>query len=147
MQITRLDVPQCSVGEGPVWDVEQQSLYWIDILEKKVLRLDHATGESRQWDLPEIIGSMAIRQDGRSALVALASGVHSLDLRTGICTMLATSPDLLKPTMNTAATATSQKVRSCMGATGRENKLGYSRPRGRIVNAAKGDVAAAIIAA
>jgi len=37
---------------------------------------------------------MAIRKDGRSALVALASGVHTLDFETGACTMLATSPDL-----------------------------------------------------
>ena len=94
METTRLDVPQCSVGEGPVWDVGQQALYWIDILEKKVFRLDGTSGEVRQWDVPEIIGSMAIRKDGDSALVALGSGVHTLDFATGECTMLATSPDL-----------------------------------------------------
>ena len=94
MEFTRLEVPQCSVGEGPVWDVEQQALYWIDILEKKVYRLDSASGDLRQWDVPEIIGSMAIRKHGKSALVALGSGVHTLDFATGACTMLATSPDL-----------------------------------------------------
>jgi sugar lactone lactonase YvrE len=94
MQITRLDVPQCSVGEGPVWDVEQQALYWIDIIDWKVYRQDYASGSVRHWDVPEIVGSMAIRRDGRSALVALGSGVHSLNLETGECTMLATSPDL-----------------------------------------------------
>lgn len=94
MQISRLDVPQCSIGEGPVWDVEQQALYWIDIIEKKVYHLDYASGAVRQWDVPEIIGSMAIRKDGKSALVALGSGVHTLDFETGACTMLATSPDI-----------------------------------------------------
>lgn len=94
MQIKRLDVPQCGVGEGPVWDVEQQAFYWIDIIGKKVFALDCASGKVRQWDVPEIIGSMAIRKDGNSALVALGSGVHSLDFETGACTMLATSPDL-----------------------------------------------------
>ena len=93
MHIRRLDVPQCSVGEGPVWDVPTQQLYWIDILEKAVFRLDPATGTTRRWSVPNIIGSMAIGQDG-NAIVALANGVHALDFATGECRMLATSPDL-----------------------------------------------------
>lgn len=93
MRITRLDVPQCSVGEGPVWDVATQRLFWIDILEKKVFRLDPDTGEVQAWAVPDIIGSMAITQDG-NAIVALANGVHRLDFATGECRMLATSPDL-----------------------------------------------------
>jgi L-arabinonolactonase len=91
MQITRLDVPQCAVGEGPVWDVTEQALYWIDILGKQVHRLKEAAVTS--WDVPDIIGSMAIAADG-NAIVALANGVHTLDLATGECRMLATSPDL-----------------------------------------------------
>jgi L-arabinonolactonase len=93
MKITRLDVPQCSVGEGPVWDVPTQRLYWIDILEKAVFCLDPATGATQRWSVPQIIGSMAIRSNG-SAIVALANGVHTLDFATGECRMLATSPDL-----------------------------------------------------
>jgi L-arabinonolactonase len=93
MKITRLDVPQCSVGEGPVWDVQEQRLYWIDILEKAVFCLDPATGTTRRWSVPHIIGSMAIRKDG-GAIVALANGVHTLDFTTGECRMLATHADL-----------------------------------------------------
>lgn len=92
-RITRLDVPQCSVGEGPVWDVAEQALYWIDIIGKKVLRFDPANGAVRSWDVPDIIGSMALRTDG-GAIVALANGIHTLDFETGAVTMLATSPDL-----------------------------------------------------
>jgi sugar lactone lactonase YvrE len=91
--IARLDVPQCSVGEGPVWDVQTQQLYWIDILEKAVFRLDLASGATRRWSVPNIIGSMAIRKHG-GAIVALANGVHTLDFDTGECRMLASSPDL-----------------------------------------------------
>lgn len=93
MQIRRLDVPQCSVGEGPVWDVQTQSYFWIDILEKCVYRLDPATSKTQRWPVPNIIGSMAISRDG-NAIVALANGVHTLDFATGECRMLATSPDL-----------------------------------------------------
>jgi L-arabinonolactonase len=93
MKITRLDVPHCSVGEGPVWDVLEQALYWIDILERTVLRYDPASETVRTWDVPDIIGSMALNASG-GAVVALANGVHTLDFETGACTMLATSPDL-----------------------------------------------------
>ncbi len=93
MNISKIDTPQCMVGEGPVWDVAEQALYFIDILGKKVLRFHPATGETRSWDVPDIIGSMAIRAGG-GAIVALTNGVHTLDFETGTCTMLASSPDL-----------------------------------------------------
>jgi L-arabinonolactonase len=92
MKITRLDVPKCSVGEGPVWDVATQSLYWIDILERQVFRLA-AQGATEQWSVPNIIGSMALRRHG-GAIVALANGVHTLDFATGEVALLAGSPDL-----------------------------------------------------
>jgi sugar lactone lactonase YvrE len=90
---TRLDVPQCAVGEGPVWDVAEQALYWIDIVGKQVHRLDPASGETRSWEVPDIVGSMAIRTGG-GAILALANGVHTFDFETCECRMLATSPDL-----------------------------------------------------
>lgn len=91
--ITRLNVPQCLVGEGPVWDVETQSLFWIDILGKKVHRVDHATQETTCWDVPDIIGSMALRSGG-GAILALANGVYTLDFETKEVRHLATSRDL-----------------------------------------------------
>lgn len=93
MTIKRLDVPQCAVGEGPVWDGPTQSLFWIDIIGKAVHRLHPQTGRVQSWDVPDIIGSLAIEHDNL-AIVALANGVHRLDLDTGAVTMIATSPDL-----------------------------------------------------
>jgi sugar lactone lactonase YvrE len=63
MEITCLAVPKCSVGEGPVWDVQSASLFWIDILEKRVHRLS-LDGQTASWAVPQIIGSMAIRRGG-----------------------------------------------------------------------------------
>ena len=88
MRITRLELPRCSVGEGPVWDVAEQALYYIDILEKRVFRWDPANGGPRTWDVPDIVGSMALREEG-GAIVALGSGVHTLDFATGAVEPLA----------------------------------------------------------
>src|ERR671923_205713 len=82
MKITRLPLSRCSVGEGPVWDEAEQALYYIDILEKRVMRWDPATGKHHGWDVPAMIGSMALRETG-GAIVALPDGIHALDLESG----------------------------------------------------------------
>jgi L-arabinonolactonase len=71
--------------------VVTQQLYRIDILEKAVYRLDPASGRTQRWSVPNIIGSMANRQDG-NAIVALANGVHALDFATGECRRQACHP-------------------------------------------------------
>jgi len=73
--------------------VALQALFWIDILGRKVHRLDPASDAVRSWAVPDIIGSMAIAADGHG-IVALAGGLHRLDFDSGECTLLATSPDL-----------------------------------------------------
>jgi sugar lactone lactonase YvrE len=92
MQITQLDLPRCLVGEGPVWDVAEQAMYYIDILDKKVLRWHPASDARAEWAVPDMIGSIALREQG-GAIVALVNGVHALDFDTGAVTPLA----LLEP--------------------------------------------------
>lgn len=88
MEITRAELPRCQVGEGPVWDVAEQAMYYIDILARKAFRWDPASGALKSWDLPDIVGSMALRERG-GAIVALGNGVHALDLATGAVEPLA----------------------------------------------------------
>ncbi|GJH14548.1 SMP-30/gluconolactonase/LRE family protein [Caballeronia novacaledonica] len=71
------------LGEGPLWDAESERLYWIDSLGCVAYRCTHDGREIRAWDLPDAIGSMAIRKDGNGAVVALRRGFHFLDFRTG----------------------------------------------------------------
>lgn len=70
------------LGEGPLWDVEEQRLYWIDSFGMNVFRATPDGREIRAWDVPQKIGSMALRKSG-GAVVSLARGFHFLDLRTG----------------------------------------------------------------
>ncbi len=120
MTITQLDVPLASVGEGPVWDVGEQALYWIDILGKLVFRHDPVSGETRQWAVPEIIGSMALSADG-GAIVALADGVYALDFASGACSLLATSP-LLSAEVQLADGKVDRRGRFIVGSSDRKMK-------------------------
>jgi len=70
------------LGEVPVWDVDEQALYWVDIENKLLQRYLPATAEVRRWTLPERIGSFALRSRG-GLVCALASGFAFFDPDSG----------------------------------------------------------------
>src|SRR4051812_13185859 len=72
-----------TLGEGPLWDVEQERLYWIDSFDGRVFRATVSGSEIRSWDVPEKIGSMALSNSGHGAVVSLANGFHFLDFASG----------------------------------------------------------------
>ncbi|MCA0050394.1 SMP-30/gluconolactonase/LRE family protein [Mesorhizobium sp. B283B1A] len=77
-----------TLGEGPLWDVEQERLYWIDSFDGRVFRATADGREIRSWDVPMKIGSMALRRDGGGAVVSLQRGFHLLDFATGEVTLI-----------------------------------------------------------
>ena len=82
MRIEVLVDVKTTLGEGPLWDVDEQRLYWIDSFDGRVFRCTADGREVRAWDVPEKIGSMCLRRSG-GAVVSLARGFHFLDFDTG----------------------------------------------------------------
>ena len=75
------------LGEGPVWDVEQGALYWVDGTGRRVgnpslWRLDPRSGATRHWALNHDVGAMALRRDG-NAVLALDDGFYFFDFNSG----------------------------------------------------------------
>jgi L-arabinonolactonase len=75
------------LGEGPVWDVDEGCLYWVDSTGRRVgkpalWRLDPHSMKTQHWMLDRDVGSMALRRDG-SALLALNDGFYFFDYRSG----------------------------------------------------------------
>lgn len=101
MRIEVLVDVKTTLGEGPLWDVEQQRLYWIDSFDGRVFRATADGRELRAWDVPQKIGSMAIRKDGHGAVVSLQRGFHLLDFKTGDVTLVHDpEPDLPSNRLN-----------------------------------------------
>jgi sugar lactone lactonase YvrE len=81
------DQPECVLeianvcGEGPLWDVAEQALYWVDIPRCVVHRFEPSTGRSERWTVPAAIGCLALRRGG-GAVAALRTGFALLDLTT-----------------------------------------------------------------
>src|ERR1700677_3579088 len=83
------------LGEGPLWDVDEQRLYFIDSFGCNVFRCTADGREVRAWDVPAKIGSMALRKQG-GAVLSLANGFHFLDFNTGEDELI-TDPEADKP--------------------------------------------------
>jgi hypothetical protein len=66
------------LGEGPLWDVDEQRLYWIDSYGPEIHRME-SNGSKKTWKLPEPIGSLVLRRSG-GAILALRSGFFAFDL-------------------------------------------------------------------
>lgn len=72
---------QAQLGEGPVWSVAEQMLYWVDITRPTLNRFDPATGRNTSWTMPSPVGCFALCEQG-GALVALCQGFHHFDFHT-----------------------------------------------------------------
>jgi D-xylonolactonase len=81
------------LGEGPVWVVREQALYWVDIKGRKIFRLD-AHGERTTWDTPIRICSLAPRKAG-GFVAGTEGGFAAVDLGSDRFEILADpEPDL-----------------------------------------------------
>jgi len=72
------------LGEGPVWDVEEGRLYWVDGTGRRVgnpsiWRLDPRTGRTEHWSLDHDVGALALRKHG-GLVLALDDGFYFFDL-------------------------------------------------------------------
>jgi len=67
------------VGESPVWDAQDQALYWVDIEGRHIHRLDWASGQQETWNTPERVGCIAMVRPGE-VVAAMESGVFSVRL-------------------------------------------------------------------
>ncbi len=71
------------LGEGPIWDVEEGRLYWVDGTGRRVgkpdmWRLDPKSGKVENWTIGRDIGAMALRRNG-GAVLAMADGFYFFD--------------------------------------------------------------------
>ena len=74
------------LGEGPVWDVEEGRLYWVDGTGRRVgkpslWRMDPKNGKVENWRLDRDVGAMALRRGG-GAVLALDEGFYFFDFKS-----------------------------------------------------------------
>lgn len=66
------------LGECPVWSIDEQALYWVDINAPSLNRFDPQSGANLAWPMPSAIGSFAMRAQG-GFVAALRDGIWLVD--------------------------------------------------------------------
>jgi len=102
VQAERVGVPAATHGEGPCWDAAEQALYWIDVRDGRVFRMD-ARGSLATWDVGQAVGAVAPRASG-GFVVAAKDGFLALDPASGgMITLAAVEQDRPENRMNDGA--------------------------------------------
>lgn len=82
MSATILSDIACKLGEGPTYDPVTGTLYWFDIVGKKLLEKQMPDGDVIVHELPEMASALAVIDADRQLLVT-ETGLHIRDKATG----------------------------------------------------------------
>jgi sugar lactone lactonase YvrE len=70
---------EAQLGEGTLWSMREQRLYWVDILGKCLHRCRADGSERASWGFDEEISALAERRDARGLIVTLRRGFALFD--------------------------------------------------------------------
>jgi sugar lactone lactonase YvrE len=59
MKLKRVGAVHCEVGAGPLWDVMDPSLYFVDVTQALLWRYDRGRETFAKWKMQSMIGSLA----------------------------------------------------------------------------------------
>ena len=69
------------IGEGVIWDTKQQTLFWVDIMGKKVMSRDGINSQFNTYHIDQFVGTVAIC-DNNLLLLALHHGIYFYNKET-----------------------------------------------------------------
>ena len=82
MDVKSINNPICHLAECPIWNDAEQTLYWTDILEKRIWRYDPGAGEIRiEWQGDAMVGGFAFTGNNDMVLCT-EKGVYRLKRRS-----------------------------------------------------------------
>jgi sugar lactone lactonase YvrE len=70
---------QAQLGEGTLWSVREQALYWVDVLGRQLMRWHPADGARSSWRFDSEISALAECADGAGLVVALRHALARFD--------------------------------------------------------------------
>jgi len=91
MRINRVGDVRCQVGEGPLWDAEEQALYFVDLVGRRLWMHRPDDGSFSSIEMPQDIAAVTRDNKGR-LIVALADGFFTVEPAIGTVTPLVAIP-------------------------------------------------------
>jgi sugar lactone lactonase YvrE len=71
---------RAKLGEGPIWDDQQQLLYWVDILGNSLQVFDPSSGENQSYEIGQPVGTVVPTHHPAQVMLALQHGFAAYDL-------------------------------------------------------------------
>ena len=87
MRIETITNQRCTLGEGPVWDVKRNEIYWVDIINGIIHYYSFLDYVHKSYSVNEMIGSYAICKND-NLIIAAKSGIGMLNRENGKIEML-----------------------------------------------------------
>lgn len=84
---TRVSRQPDLLGESPIWDDRLERLWWVDGIAKKIRYMEPDSNKHGDIDVPSIIGSIGLTQDG-NLVAGLADGIYLISVTDGATTPL-----------------------------------------------------------
>ena len=78
-----MDTPACvwnahaALGEGPLWSMKEQALYWVDILNHRLYR--YTADEQRSWQFDQEISAVSERANAEGLIITQRHGFASFN--------------------------------------------------------------------
>ena len=99
IEVETLTDIEADLGEGPVWSPEEQTIYWIDVTQRKIFRHALATKKTETFAVSGMPGSIALRKRG-GIVAAFRTEPALIDLVSGAETKLPSGIDFGKERFN-----------------------------------------------
>ena len=80
-EVTKVLTAKMQIGEGPVWDVKNQRLLWVDIVGQELNVFNPVDGSNKTYKFPDIVTSATPRATG-GVLLTLRRSIALFDLAT-----------------------------------------------------------------
>lgn len=90
---------KAELGEGPLWSAQEQSIYWIDVTQRKVFRHNLETKKTEQFTVSGMPGCIGLRKSG-GIIAAFRTGPALISLETGEETKIPSMIDFGKERFN-----------------------------------------------
>ncbi len=81
----------CLLGEGPLWDKENNCIYWVDIIPGDIHRYSTLDSSHSTFNVGEMVGALALRKSG-GLIAALQHGFAFVDFANKTVTRI-TNPE------------------------------------------------------
>ena len=90
---------KAELGEGPLWSVEEQSIFWIDVTQRKIFRHNLLTNTSETFKVSGMPGCIGLRKGG-GVIAAFRTGLALISLESGEETKIPSNIDFATERFN-----------------------------------------------